>query len=141
LYLLAQALGQSLDSLFSGKVQEGVSGKGLTVHKKKGAPLSRVQKAGPKPVIEVLPLLPEGGQRRRVSPYMVRLGAGAEDTRSFFDHKGHEFGWILSGVLKIVVGDQEILLRKGDSIYVEDQTIRRWRNEGAGRCELLWVLA
>jgi len=138
---LAQALGQSLDSLFSGKVQEGVSGKGLTVHKKKGAPLSRVQKAGPRPVIEVLPLLPEGGQRRRVSPYMVRLAAGAEDTRSFFDHKGHEFGWVLSGVLKIVVGDQEILLRKGDSIYVEDQTIRRWRNEGAGRCELLWVLA
>ena len=53
---------------------------------------------------------------------------------------GPEFGWILSGLLKIVVEKEEIVLRKGDSIYLEDQTLDRWSNEGTGKVELVWVL-
>ncbi|MEW6442827.1 MAG: cupin domain-containing protein [bacterium] len=138
---IAQVLEQPLDALLRGKGREGSGKRGLTVHKQKGAARSKTPKPGSRPAVEVLALLSEGGPRRRIAPYWLRLGARAEDARAFFDHKGHEFGWVLSGVLKIVVEDEEILLRKGDSIYLEDQTIRRWRNEGAGRCELLWVLA
>jgi transcriptional regulator with XRE-family HTH domain len=141
---IAQALGQGLDGLLPVGTVEGVPKRGLVVQKRKGgvAPVARRPKAVARAAVEAEPLLPESGrQNRRITPYWLRLAPGAEDTRSFFDHKGHEFGWVLTGVLKIVVDEGEVLLRKGDSIYLEDQTIRRWKNEGAGRCELLWVLA
>lgn len=141
---IAQALGQGLDGLLPGGTVEGAAKRGLTVQKRKGspAPVARRMKAVARSAVEAAPLLPESGrQGRRITPYWLRLAPGAEDTRSFFDHKGHEFGWVLTGVLKVVVDDGEVLLRKGDSIYLEDQTVRRWKNEGAGRCELIWVLA
>ena len=90
--------------------------------------------------VEIEPLLPADGGAKPVTPYLLRLDAGAAGTRPFFDHKGPEFGWILSGVLRIVVEQEEILLRKGDSVYLEDRTLNRWRNEGTGRVELIWVL-
>ncbi len=141
---IAQTLGQGLDGLLPGGTFEGAAKRGLTVQKRKGgpAPVARGFRAAARPAVEAAPLLPESGrQARRITPYWLRLAPGAEDTRSFFDHKGHEFGWVLTGVLRVVVDDGEVLLRKGDSIYLEEQTIRRWKNEGAGRCELLWVLA
>lgn len=141
---IAQALGQGLDGLLPGGTVEGAAKRGLTVQKRKGspAPVARRMKAVARSAVEVAPLLPESGRHgRRITPYWLCLAPGAEDTRSFFDHKGHEFGWVLTGVLKVVVDDGEVLLRKGDSIYLEDQTVRRWKNEGAGRCELIWVLA
>ncbi len=137
---LSQTLGCSLDDFFGAGEHEPGRLRGWLVHKKKDQPVRKVGRGAAKSRIEVQPLLPRDRAIKRITPYLLRLGAGAEDTRPFFDHKGPEFGWILSGVLKVLVGQEEIVLRKGDSIYLEDQAMSRWRNEGTGRVEVVWVL-
>jgi transcriptional regulator with XRE-family HTH domain len=137
---LSHTLGCSLDDFFGEGTQGRGKLEGWLVHKKKDQTAARAGKSGARAKVEIQPLLPGRGGVKRITPYLLRLGAGAEGTRSFFDYKGPEFGWMLSGVLKIVVEQEEIVLRKGDSIYLEDQSLNRWRNEGTGRVELIWVL-
>jgi transcriptional regulator with XRE-family HTH domain/KaiC/GvpD/RAD55 family RecA-like ATPase len=135
---LSQTLGCSLDDFFGHETLARGKPDGWLVHKKKDQTVAKTGKKAAK--VEIQSLLPGEGKTKRVTPYLLRLAVGAEDTRPFFDHKGPEFGWILGGLLKITVEQEEIVLRKGDSIYLEDQTLNRWRNEGTGRVELVWVL-
>jgi transcriptional regulator with XRE-family HTH domain len=137
---LSHTLGCSLDEFFGEGPWARGRQKGWLVHKKKDQAVAKTGKGSARSKVEIEPLLPADGGAKRVTPYLLRLDAGAAGTRPFFDHKGPEFGWILSGVLKIVVEQEEILLRKGDSVYLEDRTLNRWRNEGTGRVELIWVL-
>jgi len=137
---LSHTLGCSLDEVFGEAPQGRVEQKGWLVHKKKDQAVAKAGKGAAKAKVEIQPLLPGNGGAKRVAPHLLRLAAGTAGTRPFFDHKGPEFGWILSGVLKIVVEQEEIVLRKGDSVYLEDQTLDRWRNEGTGRVEMVWVL-
>ncbi len=137
---LALHLGCSLDEFFGEGTPVPGRQKGWLVHKKKDQTVARAGKGTARSKIEVQSLLPGSGEARLLKPFLLRLAAGAEDSRPFFDHKGPEFGWILSGMLKIVVDRKEILLRKGDSIYLEAQTLNQWKNEGTGRVELVWVL-
>jgi len=137
---LSHTLGCSLDDFFGDRTKGRESLEGWLVHKKKDQTTAKAGKAGARAKVEIQPLLPGRGEVKRITPYLLRLAAGAEDGRPFFDHKGPEFGWLLSGVLKIAVEGEEIVLRKGDSIYLEDQSLDLWRNEGTGRAELIWVL-
>lgn len=137
---LSHTLGCSLDDLLEDKTTGRTRAEGWLVHKKKDQTVARAGKGAARARVEMQPLLPRNGGAEAVKPYLLRLDSGAGETRPFFDHKGPEFGWMLSGVLKILVDKEEIVLRKGDSIYLEERTLRRWRNEGPGRAELLWVL-
>jgi transcriptional regulator with XRE-family HTH domain len=137
---LSETLGCSLDDFLGDKARGREALDGWLVHKKKDQTVVKSGKGAARAKVEIQPLLPKAGEGKRVIPYLIRLGAGAEGTRPFFDHKGPEFGWVLSGLLKIGVEQDEIVLRKGDSIYLEDQALGRWSNEGTGRVELVWVL-
>jgi transcriptional regulator with XRE-family HTH domain len=137
---LSHKLACSLDDFFRDKAPGTGRLEGCLVHKKKDQAIARAGKGPAGSRIEIQPLLPGEGATRRVTPYLLRLAVGAEDKKPFFSHKGPEFGWILSGLLKIVVEEEEILLRKGDSIYLEEKALSRWRNEGTGKAELIWVL-
>ncbi len=137
---LSQALGCSLDDFFGERKPGGERQKGWLVHKKKDQTAGNAGKGGVRSKIEIRPLLPGKGGSDRITPCLLRLGPGVEDTRPFFDHKGPEFGWILSGLLRVVVEGEEIVLRKGDSIYLEKRSLTRWRNEGTGKVELIWIL-
>lgn len=138
---IAGVLGLSLDSLFKGLRHDSEASAGYVVYKKKDQTARRDEKAakGAAPV-EIVPLLPLEDGGPRIAPYLLRIGAGRQGTRSFFDHKGPEFGWVLNGLIRVTLEGREVLLRKGDSVYVERGTIKKWRNEGPGKAEVLWVL-
>jgi len=134
---LSQALRCSVDGLFRADPAERVRPRKWTVHKKKDqAALKESARSG----AEILPLLLEDGAVRKVVPYLLKLGPEAEGKRSFFDHKGPEFGWVVRGLVKVGLEGQEVVLRSGDSIYLEGETVKRWRNEGKATCELVWLL-
>ncbi len=137
---LSQALGCSLDDFFGERGLGRGGQKGWLVHKKKDQTKGNAGKGAVRSKVEIQPLLPGKGGSERITPCLLRLGPGAEDTRPFFDHKGPEFGWILNGLLRVVVEGEEIVLRKGDSIYLEERSLTRWRNEGTGKVELIWIL-
>src|SRR5439155_15759045 len=66
-------------------------------------------------------------------------GASSPDD-SFVRHNGHEFGHVLSGTLRVVVGFDEFILETGDSITFPSTTPHRLSNEGTETVRAVWVV-
>jgi transcriptional regulator with XRE-family HTH domain len=65
------------------------------------------------------------------------VGAKAEES---YSHEGEECGLILEGTFKAFIGDQEIVLGPGDSIYFNSQIPHRWENAGDGEVKAIWAI-
>jgi transcriptional regulator with XRE-family HTH domain/uncharacterized cupin superfamily protein len=66
-------------------------------------------------------------------------GASSPDD-SFVRHSGHEFGTVLSGALRVVVGFDEFILEAGDSITFPSSTPHRLSNDGTETVRAVWVV-
>ena len=55
-------------------------------------------------------------------------------------HSGHEFGHVLSGTLRVVVGFDEFVLGPGDSITFPSSTPHRLGNDGTETVRAIWVV-
>jgi transcriptional regulator with XRE-family HTH domain len=66
-------------------------------------------------------------------------GASGPDD-AFVRHNGHEFGYVLSGTLRVVVGFDEFVLQPGDSITFPSSTPHRLSNEGDEAVRAIWVV-
>jgi transcriptional regulator with XRE-family HTH domain/uncharacterized cupin superfamily protein len=66
-------------------------------------------------------------------------GASSPDD-SFVRHNGHEFGYVLTGTLRVVVGFDEFILEPGDSITFPSSTPHRLSNEGTETARAVWVV-
>ena len=55
-------------------------------------------------------------------------------------HNGHEFGYVLSGTLRVVVGFDEFVLGPGDSITFPSSTPHRLSNDGSEPARAIWVV-
>jgi len=66
-------------------------------------------------------------------------GASSPDD-SFVRHNGHEFGFVLSGTLRVDVGFDEFVLEAGDSITFPSSTPHRLSNPGTETVRAVWVV-
>jgi transcriptional regulator with XRE-family HTH domain len=66
-------------------------------------------------------------------------GASSPDD-SFVRHNGHEFGFVLTGTLRVVVGFDEYILQPGDSITFPSSTPHRLSNDGTETVRAVWVV-
>jgi len=66
-------------------------------------------------------------------------GASSPDD-SFVRHNGHEFGYILSGTLRVVVGFDDFVLEPGDAITFASSTPHRLSNDGSETVRAVWVV-
>ena len=64
--------------------------------------------------------------------------SGPDDT--LVRHSGHEFGHVLSGTLRVVVGFDEFVLGPGDSITFPSSTPHRLSNDGGEAVRAIWVV-
>ena len=67
-------------------------------------------------------------------------GGSSSPDGSFVRHHGHEFGHVLSGTLRVVVGFDEFILEAGDSITFPSSTPHRLSNEGTETVRAIWVV-
>ena len=67
-------------------------------------------------------------------------GGASSPDESFVRHSGHEFGCVLTGTLRVVVGFDEFILEPGDSITFPSSTPHRLSNEGAETVHAIWVV-
>jgi transcriptional regulator with XRE-family HTH domain len=67
-------------------------------------------------------------------------GGSSSPDDSFVRHSGHEFGYVLSGTLRVVVGFDEFVLEPGDSITFPSTTPHRLSNEGTETVRAVWVV-
>ena len=55
-------------------------------------------------------------------------------------HSGHEFGHLLTGMLRVVVGFDEFVLAAGDTISFPSSTPHRLYNDGSETARAIWVV-
>ena len=67
-------------------------------------------------------------------------GGGSSPGNALVGHHGHEFGHVLSGTLRIVLGFDEYVLEPGDSITFPSSTPHRLSNEGPETARAIWVV-
>ena len=59
---------------------------------------------------------------RKIEPLYVTVPPDANKTLVPNSHDGQEFDYILSGVMRIVIGKNDIVLHEGDSVYYDSHT-------------------
>lgn len=65
------------------------------------------------------------------------VGGGSHD---LYSHDGEECGIVLQGRFKGIVGDQEVILEAGDSIYYASSIPHRWENAGDVEAKAIWAI-
>jgi uncharacterized cupin superfamily protein len=66
-------------------------------------------------------------------------GASSPDD-ALVRHNGHEFGHVLSGTLRVIVGFDEYVLGPGDTITFPSSTPHRLVNDGPATVRAIWVV-
>jgi transcriptional regulator with XRE-family HTH domain len=67
-------------------------------------------------------------------------GSASSPDDALVRHSGHEFGHVLSGTLRVVVGFDEFVLGAGDSITFPSSTPHRLGNDGSETTRAIWVV-
>jgi DNA-binding transcriptional MerR regulator len=75
----------------------------------------------------------------QLEPQLFVLKAGATSDGAYA-HEGEEFLFVLSGMLRVWLGDAEhYQLGEGDALSFPSTLPHRWRNEASGETRLLWI--
>ena len=77
-------------------------------------------------------------QKNRMEPILLTLQPGGH---SYEDdpHEGEEFGYVLSGSVRLVIGDRVERVRKDESFYFKPTAPHKLVNAGKSACRVLWV--
>ena len=77
-------------------------------------------------------------QRNALEPILVTLAPGAS-TEPDDPHEGEEFGYVLSGIVTLVCGEQKRRVRQGDAFYFRPNGVHYLTNSGKRTGKVLWV--
>ena len=77
-------------------------------------------------------------QKNQMEPILVEMAPGGE-TAEDDPHEGEEFGYVLAGTIKIVLGDRAERVRKDESFYFRPNAPHKLVNAGKSTCRVLWV--
>jgi len=78
--------------------------------------------------------------QRRLQFMYIHFPVQAEGNGGHFvSHEGEECGLILEGKLKAIIGDEEIVLEEGDSIYFDSSIPHLMENAGDIEVRAFWV--
>ena len=77
-------------------------------------------------------------QKNSMEPILVELGPGGE-TPPQDPHEGEEFGYVLSGAVTILLGDQKARARKDESFCFTPSAPHQLVNQGKTIARFLWV--
>jgi len=147
LYALAAEFGVTVDELLF----DGTASREDTAPRSSGArggtePGLAVQRAGERPAIQLNSgvrwerLMFWGDEDVEFLEATYEPGGASSPDDSFVRHNGHEFGFVLSGTLRIDVGFDEFVLEAGDSITFPSSTPHRLSNPGTETVRAVWVV-
>ena len=143
LYALASAFGVTVDEvLFDEPPLPGVSAPAPTTVE----PGLAVQRAADRPTIQLNSgvrwerLMFWGDEDVEFLEASYEPGGASGPPEGFVRHNGHEFGYVLEGTLRVVVGFDEFVLGPGDVITFPSSTPHRLVNDGPETVRAIWVV-
>ena len=77
-------------------------------------------------------------QKNRMEPILVEMAPGGETVEED-PHEGEDFGYVLSGVVQVVVGLRTVRARKGESFYYHPTDKHKLVNPGKIPARVIWV--
>ena len=77
-------------------------------------------------------------QKNEMEPILLELSPQGS-SKEFDPHDGEEFGYVLSGSVRIVIGDRVERARKDESFYFKPTAPHKLVNAGKSSCRVLWV--
>lgn len=80
-------------------------------------------------------------QGRKMEPFLVTVEPKDDESVKQHAHDGQEFNYILDGSVTVFVGNHEILMGPGDSIYFDSREPHALRAEGDAPCHFLAIIA
>jgi transcriptional regulator with XRE-family HTH domain len=147
LYALAGEFGLTVDELlFDGTTPRGDAAPPSPGARPATEPGLVVQRAGERPAIQLNSgvrwerLMFWGDEDVEFLEATYEPGGASSPDDSFVRHNGHEFGFVLSGMLRVDVGFDEFILEAGDSITFPSSTPHRLSNEGSETARAVWVV-
>jgi transcriptional regulator with XRE-family HTH domain len=76
---------------------------------------------------------------RKLEVLLATADPGVKSGPRRFVHEGEECGLVLSGTLKLRVGDEEYVLEEGDSVYFPSNIPHDWENAGDQPVVGIWI--
>ncbi len=77
-------------------------------------------------------------QKNMMEPIVLELAVGAE-TEHDIPHDGEEFGYVLSGKIKLFIGKREAEAQKGESFYFKADRTHYIKNTGDETAVIIWL--
>ena len=125
---ILEALGTNVSEFFSEKENDAVA-----VYAAEDMFLKADEEAG-----VTIRWLVTNAQKNALEPILVTLVPGAS-TEPDDPHEGEEFGYVLSGTITLVSGDQKHKVRRGDAFYFRPTGVHYLTNSGKTEGKVLWV--
>lgn len=77
-------------------------------------------------------------QKNDMEPILLELKEGAQ-SQIISPHDGEEFGYVLQGKVTLVNGEQEYVVKKGETFYITGKYVHYLRNDGKSNVKVLWI--
>lgn len=125
---ILEALGTNVSEFFSEREEDA-----LNVYSAEDMFIKEDQAAGVS-----IRWLVTNAQKNALEPILVTLAPGAS-TEADDPHEGEEFGYVLSGTITLISGDQRRKVRRGDAFYFRPTGVHYLTNSGRTEGKVLWV--
>ncbi len=77
---------------------------------------------------------------RKAEPFIVTVDPKEETTISYNTHPGQEFNYMLEGKMKFFIGDREMILNPGDSVYFDSGLPHSMKAEDGKTAKFLAII-
>lgn len=143
LYALASEFGIAVDEVLFDQPSTQASGGQTRTAVEPGL---AVQRAADRPAIQLNSgvrwerLMFWGDEDVEFLEAVYEPGSASSPDDALVRHNGTEFGHVLSGTLRVVVGFDEFILEPGDTITFPSSTPHRLSNDGPDTVRAIWVV-
>ncbi|WP_027090468.1 helix-turn-helix domain-containing protein [Thomasclavelia saccharogumia] len=77
-------------------------------------------------------------QKNDMEPILIELEKGKQ-SMTIDPHEGQEFGYVIQGKIKLINGDNEFVLKKGETFYLKGLVSHYLINFGETKAKVIWV--
>ena len=77
-------------------------------------------------------------QKNEMEPILIEIEANSQ-SQVMDPHDGEEFGYVLSGRIKLVDGNHSTIVKKGETFYIKGVNTHYLVNENQAIAKVLWI--
>ena len=86
----------------------------------------------------IMTWLVPNSQKNEMEPILIEIEPGGQ-SQVLDPHDGEEFGYVLSGRIKLVDGDTTTTVKKGETFYIKGINSHYLVNENQAIAKVLWI--